>query len=46
MQSLTDTPMNFPDDMAGNWRLTFISEFGDEDGKKECMRIKMDLVEE
>lgn len=44
MQSLTELPMELPDDMAGNWRITFISEFGDE-GKKECMRVKFDLVD-
>lgn len=46
MQTLTDAALTFPDDMTGNWRLTFMGEFDDEDGKKECVRIKIDLVEE
>ena len=44
MQSLTQLPMELPDDMAGNWRITLIAEFGDE-GKSECFRVKFDLVE-
>jgi hypothetical protein len=42
MQSLTDLPMEFPDDMEGNWRVTLIAQF--EDGKKECRRARFDLV--
>jgi len=45
-QSLSDVPFEFTPAHIGQWRLTLMGEFGDEDGKKECVRIRFDLAED
>lgn len=45
MQPLVEIPF-VPPNYIGKWRVTMMGEFADEDGKQECMRIYLDLVEE
>lgn len=43
MEKMNDLPFVFPTSFEGEWRLILIGDFGE--GKKECFRVRFDLVD-